>query len=129
METLSDIHLIIQCIPIALLNGWLNVGVVFLFSNKPSSAVHNLNGKGVAQLANKKEKVFLVVVIEGSVIKRIMILDIIVGSGIYYALQWMCSSIIISMIGSMIGTEGIKKAQKQRKNPNIKLVRVLKTIK
>lgn len=80
-------------------------------------------------MANKKEKVFLVVVIEGSTIKRIMILDIIVGSGIYYALQWMCSSIIISMIGSMIGTEGIKKAQKQRKNPDIKLVRVLKTVK
>lgn len=62
-------------------------------------------------------------------IKRIMILDIIVGSGIYYALQWMCSSIIISMIGSMVGTEGIKKVQKQRKNPDVKLVRVLKTAK
>jgi len=80
-------------------------------------------------LAKKKEQVFLVVVIEGSVIKRIMILDIIVGSGIYYALQWMCSSIIISMIGSMVGTEGIKKVQKQRKNPDVKLVRVLKTAK
>ncbi|MCE4051556.1 MULTISPECIES: hypothetical protein [Bacillaceae] len=80
-------------------------------------------------MAKKKEQVFLVVVIEGSVIKRIMILDIIVGSGIYYALQWMCSSIIISMIGSMVGTEGIKKVQKQRKNPDVKLVRVLKTAK
>jgi hypothetical protein len=80
-------------------------------------------------LAKKNEQAFLVVFVEGAVIKRLMILDIMVGSGIYYALQWMCSSIIISMIGSIVGTEGIKKVQKQRKNPNIKLVRVLKTVK
>ncbi|TRZ37372.1 hypothetical protein CEQ21_18130 [Niallia circulans] len=80
-------------------------------------------------MARKTEKTFLIVVVEGTVIKRIMILDILVGSGIYYALQWICSSIIISMLGSVVGTEGIKKVQKQVKGSDIKFVRTLKMAK
>ncbi len=100
-----------------------------LLLNRPSIQAHKLNRKDVIYLAKKTEKTFLVVVVEGTVIKRIMLLDILVGSGIYYTLQWICSSIVISMLGSVVGTEGIKKVQKQVKGSNIKFVRTLKTAK
>ncbi|WP_373921318.1 hypothetical protein [Peribacillus muralis] len=54
-------------------------------------------------------------VITGSTIKRFFLLDLIVGTGIYFTVKFISSSVLIASIGSFIGTEGIKKAPKYLK--------------
>lgn len=48
--------------------------------------------------------------IRGSTIKKFIILDCITGTGIYYALKIITSSILVGVVGSMVCTGGIKRA-------------------
>ncbi|WP_285768431.1 hypothetical protein [Peribacillus sp. SI8-4] len=54
-------------------------------------------------------------VIKGSAIKKFLVLDLIVGTGIYFTIKIISSSIIMASVGSFIGTEGIKQAPKYLK--------------
>ncbi len=47
--------------------------------------------------------------IRGSTIKKFIILDCITGTGIYYALIFITSSILVGIVGSMVCTEGLKR--------------------
>ncbi|WP_376774435.1 hypothetical protein [Paenibacillus eucommiae] len=59
-----------------------------------------------------KNSQMVVYFIKGSTIKKFVILDIIVGTGIYYVVKIICSSVLAASVGSIIGTEGIKRAPK-----------------
>jgi hypothetical protein len=52
------------------------------------------------------------VVIKGSTIKRFLLLDMVAGTGIYFALKLVYSSLIIASAGSFIGTAALKKIGK-----------------
>ena len=47
--------------------------------------------------------------IRGSTIKKFIILDCLTGTGIYYALKFITSSIIVGIVGCMVCTEGLKR--------------------
>ncbi|KKI91219.1 hypothetical protein WQ54_15980 [Bacillus sp. SA1-12] len=47
--------------------------------------------------------------IKGSTITKFLIIDCIICTGIYYAINLFTSSVLIGIAGSLIGTEGIKK--------------------
>jgi len=69
---------------------------------------------GNLKLSSRYQNKIVFCTIKGSTIKKFLIIDLITGTGIYYVLKVICSSLIISSIGSFIGAEGIKKY----KNPN-----------
>ncbi|THF79825.1 hypothetical protein E6W99_11340 [Metabacillus sediminilitoris] len=47
--------------------------------------------------------------IRGSTIKKFIILDCITGTGIYYALKIITSSVLVGVVGSIVCTESIKR--------------------
>ncbi|TWE00621.1 hypothetical protein FB545_2956 [Peribacillus frigoritolerans] len=67
-------------------------------------------------LSMKKNDQFVIYIIKGSTIKRFLILDLIIGSGIFYVVKFISSSILIASASSFVGTEGIKKAPKVLKS-------------
>lgn len=73
---------------------------------------HLEKDKGVTKLSRKKNNQIVIYIIKGSTIKRFLILDLIIGSGIFYVVKFISSSILIASVSSFIGTEGIKKAPK-----------------
>ncbi|MDQ0225878.1 hypothetical protein [Metabacillus niabensis] len=50
--------------------------------------------------------------IKGSSIKQFFIIDLVVGTGIYYGVETFSSNVVIAIIGCVIGTEGIKRIPK-----------------
>lgn len=50
--------------------------------------------------------------IDRSTLKRFILVDILLGTTIYYAIKMLSSNMIIATIGSIIGTEGIKKLRR-----------------
>lgn len=48
------------------------------------------------------------IAIEKSTLQKFLLIDIIIGSGLYYIIKLISSSLLIATIGSMAGTEGIK---------------------
>jgi len=56
-----------------------------------------------------QQKHFIFITIKGSTIKKFIIFDCLTGTGIYYTVKFITASIIIGLIGSVVGTEGIKK--------------------
>ncbi|MFD6209509.1 MULTISPECIES: hypothetical protein [unclassified Peribacillus] len=60
----------------------------------------------------KKNNSIVFYVIKGSTIKKFLILDLVVGTGIYFAVKFISSSLLMASLASIIGTEGIKKAPK-----------------
>ncbi|PDY44206.1 hypothetical protein [Bacillus pseudomycoides] len=69
-------------------------------------------------MLNRKNDQIVIHIIKGSTIKKILILDLITGTGIYYIIKFISSSILIALIGSIVGTEGIKKIPKFQNNTN-----------
>ncbi|MEY9866451.1 hypothetical protein ABIE66_001830 [Peribacillus sp. B2I2] len=67
-------------------------------------------------LSREKNNQIVIYIIKGSTIKKFLILDLIIGSGIFYVVKFISSSVIIASVSSFIGTEGIKKAPKVLKN-------------
>ncbi|KGE16614.1 hypothetical protein [Paenibacillus wynnii] len=63
----------------------------------------------------KKRSKIVFYVIKGSTIKKFLILDLVTGTGIYYALKLIYSSVLIATAGSVIGTEGINEGIKRYK--------------
>lgn len=59
------------------------------------------------EVSNKRRTVLLV--IKRSSIQKFIVIDLILGTGLYYAVKIISSSIIIATVGSMIGTEAVKK--------------------
>ncbi|MCM3179307.1 hypothetical protein ACUXCC_000079 [Cytobacillus horneckiae] len=60
----------------------------------------------------KKENQIIFYSIKGSTIKKVFIIDLVTGTGIYYIVKFISASVLIGMIGSVVGTEGIKKVFK-----------------
>lgn len=58
--------------------------------------------------SNGQSKVVFLVV-KGTTIKKYILFNIVTGTGIFYLLKIVGLNIIISSIGSMVGSEGIKK--------------------
>ncbi|MDM5358144.1 hypothetical protein ACDZ29_19510 [Peribacillus sp. RS7] len=67
-------------------------------------------------LSREKNNQIVIYIIKGSTIKKFLILDLIIGSGIFYVVKYISSSVLIASVSSFIGTEGIKKAPKVLKN-------------
>ncbi|RKN74924.1 hypothetical protein D7M11_26985 [Paenibacillus ginsengarvi] len=63
-----------------------------------------------------KNRQLVVFIIEGSTIRKFIILDIIIGSGIFYMVKFLVSSIWIAWVSSFLGTEGIKRVSRLLKN-------------
>ncbi|PQD95324.1 hypothetical protein CYL18_10860 [Pradoshia eiseniae] len=53
---------------------------------------------------------FVFYLIESSAIKQFFLLDMLTGTGLYYLCKFCSSSILIGMIGSVVGVEGIRRA-------------------
>ncbi|MNR35136.1 hypothetical protein D3C85_1529620 [compost metagenome] len=53
--------------------------------------------------------IIIIYAIKGSTIKKIILFDIIVGTGLYFVVKIFASNAIIASIGSFIGTEGVKR--------------------
>ncbi|WP_260508255.1 hypothetical protein [Cytobacillus firmus] len=62
----------------------------------------------------KKQNQVVFYTIKGSTIKKFLILDCITGTGIYYVIKMISSSVLIGVVGSIVGTEGIKRASVKR---------------
>lgn len=58
----------------------------------------------------QKEIVFYT--IKASSLKKFLIIDLIAGTGIYYVVKIISTSVLLGMAGSIIGAEGIKKISK-----------------
>ncbi|EEL47875.1 MULTISPECIES: hypothetical protein [Bacillus cereus group] len=69
-------------------------------------------------MLNRKNNQIVIHIIKGSTIKKFLILDLITGTGIYHLVKFISSSALIALIGSIIGTEGIKKIPKFKNNTN-----------
>lgn len=57
----------------------------------------------------KKQNQVVFYTIKGSTIKKFLILDCLTGTGIFYALKIISSSILVGFFGSLVCTEGIKR--------------------
>ncbi|MCY8232558.1 hypothetical protein [Priestia endophytica] len=57
--------------------------------------------------------------IEASTIKKIVVVDLFFGTGIYYAAKIISASVMIGMISSIAGTEGVKRFQKRKNRERI----------
>lgn len=57
-----------------------------------------------------RQTVVYIVEIKGAAIKKFVMLDILLGTGIFYAVKLICSSVLVASVGSFLGTEGIKRA-------------------
>jgi len=58
---------------------------------------------------------FVVYVIRGTTIKRLVVIDLLLGTGIYYAIKLIvASSVIVATIGSVVGSESVKRIVKSR---------------
>ncbi|WP_446715627.1 hypothetical protein [Bacillus sp. OTU530] len=60
-------------------------------------------------LRKKKQNQVVFYTIKGSTIKKFLILDCITSTGIYYVIQIISSSALIGFVGSIVGTECIKR--------------------
>ncbi|PFN05057.1 hypothetical protein [Bacillus cereus] len=69
-------------------------------------------------MLNRKNNQIVIHIIKGSTIKKFLILDLITATGIYHLVKFISSSALIALIGSIIGTEGIKKIPKFKNNTN-----------
>ena len=63
----------------------------------------------------------IIIFLKRSTIKRVILFDFILGTGIYYVVTMISSSMLIATIGSLIGTEGAKRVQRPI---NGKIIRV-----
>lgn len=57
----------------------------------------------------KKQNQVVFYTINGSTIKKFLILDCITGTGIYYAFKIISSSVLVGVLGCIVCTEGIKR--------------------
>ncbi|MFP3126739.1 hypothetical protein OH784_29530 [Ectobacillus funiculus] len=60
-------------------------------------------------MRKKKQNQVVFYTIKGSTIKKFLILDCITSTGIYYVIQIISSSALIGFVGSIVGTECIKR--------------------
>ena len=72
--------------------------------------------KVCGQLNRFKQNQIVFYTIKGSTIKNFLIVDMITGTGIYYVVKLISTSVLMGMIGSFLGAEGIKRIPKFAKN-------------
>lgn len=48
------------------------------------------------------------ITIEKSTLQKFVLIDLVIGSGLYYIIKLISCSLLLATIGSMAGTEGIK---------------------
>ncbi|CAM4319451.1 hypothetical protein [Paenibacillus tarimensis] len=58
------------------------------------------------------QNVIVIYTIKASSIRNFLIVDLAAGTGIYLAVKMLSSNVWIASIGSMLGTEGIKRLVK-----------------
>lgn len=49
----------------------------------------------------------------GSDIRNFVLVELVAGTGIYYVVKFVFSSIMLGMVGSIVSVEGIKRFQKR----------------
>ncbi|MFJ7746440.1 hypothetical protein [Peribacillus sp. NPDC097295] len=64
----------------------------------------------------KRKNQIVFYTVKGSTIKNFLIIDMIMGTGIYYVVKMISTSVLMGMIGSYVGSEGIKRIPKFAKN-------------
>ncbi|MFB4212617.1 hypothetical protein ACE1TH_11970 [Shouchella sp. JSM 1781072] len=52
---------------------------------------------------------FVFYTIKVTKLKRFLLLDMVAGTGIYFTVKVVTASVVAGMVGSVIGTEGIKR--------------------
>jgi len=57
----------------------------------------------------KTQNIVIFYTIKGSTIKKFIIIDFIFGTGIYYVLKVISTSVLVGILGSMVCTEGLKR--------------------
>ncbi|WP_157076920.1 hypothetical protein [Halalkalibacter krulwichiae] len=57
----------------------------------------------------KQRETFVFYTIKSAAISSFVMIDLVAGSGIYYALYFLSSSMIVAMAGSAVGIYGVKK--------------------
>lgn len=67
-----------------------------------------------------KNSQIVIYVIKGSTIRRFVILDLIIGAGIFYVVKLVSLSVLAASVSSFMGTEGIKRATKILNKSNVK---------
>jgi hypothetical protein len=67
------------------------------------------NTKGVTLLRIKKHNKVVFYIIKGSTIIKFIIIDCITSTSLYYLIKLITSSILIGLVGSIVGIEGIKR--------------------
>jgi hypothetical protein len=75
-------------------------------------------GVGIMGQVHQPKMIFIA--IEKSTLQKILLIDIIIGSGLYYIIKIISSSLLIATIASMAGTEGIKTINRSAFNPQKK---------
>ena len=65
-------------------------------------------------MRKRKNNRYIFIVIKGSSLKKFVLLDIVTGTGLYYILKIVGLGIVISSVGSFIGTEGLRKYSKKK---------------
>ena len=68
----------------------------------------------------KKEKEFIIITFELSTVKRVLLVDMGVGTLSYYGIKLVSGNMIIDLLGSLIITEGLKKAHKIKTSLKVK---------
>ncbi|XID94525.1 hypothetical protein ACF3MZ_08440 [Paenibacillaceae bacterium WGS1546] len=71
-----------------------------------------------------KQQVFFYA-INGKPIKYILIIDLVIGTGIYYIVKIIAASVTIATVGSVIGSEGIKRIEKRNAVVPVKRTKAL----
>ncbi|MDU4698244.1 MAG: hypothetical protein E6Y08_20740 [Paenibacillus sp.] len=60
-------------------------------------------------MAERKQRPFIFVTIRASTIRKIIILDFIAGTGLYYLIKLATASVLLGTMGSAVGTEVMKR--------------------
>jgi hypothetical protein len=68
--------------------------------------------RGMMRLKIINKPMIVIFTIKGSTIKRFIIFDLIFGTGLYMVVKIYSSSVIVATLGSLIGTEAVKKINK-----------------
>lgn len=60
-------------------------------------------------MVERKQRPFIFVTIRASTIRKIVILDFIAGTGLYYLIKLATASVLLGTMGSAVGTEVMKR--------------------
>jgi hypothetical protein len=60
-------------------------------------------------VSSKKQNQVVFYTVKVSSIKKFLIIDLVTGTGIYYVVKIISANVLIAIVGSIVGVEGIKR--------------------